>query len=362
MGGGILFSHLSYAQVSQDIKNRLSYGTNAFEWLLTVPNARVEFDLHPGPYNQESILAGIRYNWNTFHKLPPYYVFNTFSIKGEYRYHFRFRQLEAGQKAKFFSFERKNPRPWLAFYVGGYAEYSSFSIKFSSLGRQGGQGGIGVSAGLELPLYQYRGGAIDLDLGASAGLCLASYELYRLNEAATAYIIDGKRFLPLPIVSELRAVFNWRRVSVKDKYVKTDPQIPVFNNAMADIRTNFENTNKQAFDDSRTKKEAAAYAQNDSLYRADFTAWVLENERDLMNQLEYVNVDDAHRKKLEKAVKDGTKKVLDDFNKALKEKNDAAAKAAKAQADEEKKKKAALEKEQKAKEKEEKAKEKEEKK
>ena len=347
MGGGILSPHLAYAQDYQ-FKDRLSFGTNAFEWLLTVPNVRMELDLHPGPYNQESIVAGIRYNWNTFHKLPPYYVFNTFGIKGEYRYHFRFKQLEPGHKASFLSLERKNPRPWIAYYVGGYAEYSSFSIKFSSLGRQGGQGGVGVSLGMELPLYQYRGGAIDLDLGVSAGLCLASFELYRLNEAATAYIIDGKRFLPLPMLTELRAVFNWRRISVKDKYVKTDPQIPVFNNAMADIRTNFENTNKQAFDDSRSKKEAAAYAKSDSLYRADFTAWVLENEKDLMNQLEYVNVDEAHRKKLVKAVKDGTQKVLDDFDKALKERDAAAAKAAKEKADEEKRKKAEEEKKKKA--------------
>lgn len=330
VGGGILFSHLSYAQEHQAFKDRLTVGTNAFEWLLTVPNVRLELDLKPGPYNHSSALLGIRYNWNTYHQLPPYYVFNVFGVKGEYRYHFRFQQLEKGQKAKLFSTYRKNPRPWIAYYVGAYGEYSSFSIKFSAQGRQGFQGGVGVSAGMELPLYQYKGGAIDLDLGFSAGVLAASYQLYSLNEAATAYVMGGNRFIPLPMLTELRAVFNWRTYSVKDRYVKSDPQIPVFNNTMADIRTNFENTTKQAFDDSRSKKESAAYAKSDSLYKADFTAWVMENDAYLMSYIKEAPVDAQHMKQLEKAVKDGTQKVLADFDKYLKDKADKAKKAEKA--------------------------------
>ena len=349
VGGGILFSQLLYAQGTQAFKDRLTFGTNAVDWLLTVPNVRMELDLHPGPYNQSSILAGIRYNWNTFHQLPPYYVFNVFSIKGEYRYHFRFKEPERGQKASFFSLYRNNPRPWIAYYVGAYGEYSSFSIKFSARGRQGGQGGFGVSAGLELPLYQYKGGAVDLDLGASAGLTLAAYQLYRLNDAATAYTMEGKRFVPLPMLTEVRAVFNWRRTSVKDRYVKSDPQIPVFNNTLADIRTNFENTNKQAFDESRTKKESAAYAKNDSLYRADFTAWVMENDEYLRNYIKDVPVDAKHMKKLQKEIDNGTKKVMADFEQFFKDRDAAAAQAAKEREKEAKKAEAEAKKAEKAK-------------
>ena len=112
--------------------------------------------------------------------------------------------------------------------------------------------------------------------------------------------------------------------------MKSDPQIPVFNNTMADIRTNFENTTKQAFDDSRSKKESAAYAKSDSLYKADFTAWVMENDAYLMSYIKEAPVDAQHMKQLEKAVKDGTQKVLADFDKYLKDKADKAKKAEKA--------------------------------
>ena len=331
VGVGFFCSLLAYAQGQEKLIDRFSFGTNAFEWLLTVPNARVEFDILPGPYNRSSVLAGFKFNWNTYHKLPPYYVFNVMDIKAEYRYHFRFSQLSPGEKPNLFSFKRKNPKPWIAYYVGGYTNYSSYAVKFSPKGAQGGLVGLGVSAGLELPLYQYKRGAIDLDLGASAGVIYAWREFFRLNpDAPTSYVWDGKGSIVLPMLAEVRAVFNWRAVSVKNKYVKQDPQIPVFKNALADIQTNFANMSVQSFNDARTKKQAAAHAQSDSLYRADFTAWAMENEKDLLGQISYVQVDESHMKKLQDAVKAGTQKLIAEFDGMMKDKKKEADKAAKA--------------------------------
>ena len=318
-GGGILFfPAVSYAQGKGDLLDRFSFGTNAFEWLLTVPNASVEFDLYPGPYNRSTLLAGMKYNWNTWHRLPPYYVFNVWDVRAEYRYHHRFTQQDDEKRFTWLNFLHLDKRPWIAYYAGVYADYSNFSIKFTSTGRQGRQGGMGLSLGMELPLYQYKRGAIDLDLGFSAGVTYATYDYFALNSSATSYELTGNCSLVLPVVSEVRAVFNWRTVSVKDKYVKSDPQIPLFENALADIRTNFENTTRQAFDESRTKKESAAYAKSDSLYRAAFTQWVMDNEKDLLGQISFVQVDEAHMKKLEAKVKQGTRGVMREFDQYMK--------------------------------------------
>jgi hypothetical protein len=112
-GGGVSV----YAQEPEKERliDRFSFRTNAVDWLLTIPNVSVSFDLFPGEYNKMDVLLGVRYNWNTFHKLPTYYVFDVFDARAEYRYHFRFEQLGSGEKPNFFSL--KHGVPGLSNYI-----------------------------------------------------------------------------------------------------------------------------------------------------------------------------------------------------------------------------------------------------
>ena len=332
--------------------DRFSFRTNAVDWLLTIPNVSVSFDLFPGEYNKMDVLLGVRYNWNTFHKLPTYYVFDVFDARAEYRYHFRFEQLGSGEKPNFFSLKRKNPRHHIAHYVGAYANAGTFAFKVSADGRQGFQGGVGVSFGIELPLYQYKKGAIDLDLGASIGAMYNNFNLFTLNGANSAYVNNGKGWAVIPMLSELRATFAWRTRSVRDRYLKDDPEIPRFRDALNSIRGDFASVDKKTFDESRTQKEARELAKSDSLYRTAFINWVNENVEDQKGRVQYYNVTPEHEEQLKKEIDKLGQKAIADFEKVIKAKADEADKAARDKAREEAKAAAEKEKAEKAGEKE----------
>ena len=335
----------AHAQESEKFIDRFSLRTNTLDWLATVPNIQVGFDLFPGAYNRSSILLGVKWNWNTYHKLPPYYVFDVFDVRAEYRMHFRFKPLSnAGGKHSFFSLERKNPHSWIAHYIGGYADYSSYSIKPGANGRQGFQGGIGVSTGIEMPLYQYKGGAIDLDLGVSAGLLYTRYQQFVLSQSHSQYLFqqDGQKVLPM--ITELRAVFSWRRHSVKEKYLEDDPELPVYRETLGNIRTAFASATKETFDGlSRPKSETKAMAESDSLYRAKFVEWIQNDQVSYeKDRLQYQDVTPQHKKALEKEIDRLGKKAIDNFDAALRKKEAAARKEAeKAQREAEKARKEA---------------------
>ena len=332
--------------------DRFSFRTNAVDWLLTIPNVSVSFDLFPGEYNKMDVLLGVRYNWNTFHKLPTYYVFDVFDARAEYRYHFRFEQLGSGEKPNFFSLKRKNPRHHIAHYVGAYANAGTFAFKVSADGRQGFQGGAGISFGIELPLYQYKKGAIDLDLGASIGAMYNNFNLFTLNGANSAYVNNGKGWAVIPMLSELRATFAWRTRSVRDRYLKDDPEIPRFRDALNSIRGDFASVDKKTFDESRTQKEARELAKSDSLYRTAFINWVNENVEDQKGRVQYYNVTPEHEEQLKKEIDKLGQKSIADFEKVIKAKVDEADKAARDKAREEAKAAAEKEKAEKAAEKE----------
>lgn len=328
--------------------DRFSFRTNAVDWLLTIPNVSVSFDLFPGEYNKMDVLLGVRYNWNTFHKLPTYYVFDVFDARAEYRYHFRFEQLGSGEKPNFFSLKRKNPRHHIAHYVGAYANAGTFAFKVSTDGRQGFQGGAGISFGIELPLYQYKKGAIDLDLGASIGAMYNNFNLFTLNGANSAYVNNGKGWAVIPMLSELRATFAWRTRSVRDRYLKDDPEIPRFRDALNSIRGDFASVDKKTFDESRTQKEARELAKSDSLYRTAFINWVNENVEDQKGRVQYYNVTPEHEEQLKKEIDKLGQKAIADFEKVIKAKADEADKAARDKAREEAKAAAEKEKAEKA--------------
>jgi hypothetical protein len=346
MGRG--FSVYAQEPEKERFIDRFSFRTNAVDWMLTIPNVSVAFDLFPGEFNKMDVLLGIRYNWNTRHQLPTYYVFNLFDGRAEYRYHFRFQQLEAGEKSNFFSLKRKNPRSWIAHYVGGYANAGTFAFKVSTNGHQGFQGGVGISYGIEMPLYQYKKGAIDLDIGASIGAMYSNFNLFTLNGANTAYVNNGKGWAVIPMLSEVRATFIWRTRSVREKYLKDDPEIPRFREAMAIARSNFASVDKSHFDESRTKKEAAALAKSDSLYRAAFVVWVNEQVEYQKGQVQYNNITPDHEEQVKKEIDRMGQKAISELDKVMRAKANEAASAARAAQREADKAAAAKEKEEKA--------------
>lgn len=196
---------------------RWAFRTNALEWLLTVPNFGIEYDLSSSPYNRTSVGISAYYNWNTHHTDLPYNVFNVFMVKPEVRYYWRAHNRKSGI------------RPHGASYVGIYAESGSYSLKLSEYGHQGFMAGAGVTLGHSIPLYEYRKGALDVEFGFSLGMKMVSDGAYTLDEDANAYISVpekslGTRLLPYPVVSELSITFVWRKKSISKKYIQVNQE------------------------------------------------------------------------------------------------------------------------------------------
>lgn len=196
---------------------RWAFRTNALEWLLTVPNFGIEYDLSSSPYNRMSLGISAYYNWNTHHTVLPYHVFNVFMVKPEARYYWR-------------AYDRKEgTRPRGASYVGIYAEGGSYSLKLSEYGHQGHMAGAGITLGHSVPLYEYRKGALDVEFGISLGMMIASSDAYTVDEEANAYVaVPGKsagmKLLPYPVVSEISVAFVWRKKSISKKYVQVNQE------------------------------------------------------------------------------------------------------------------------------------------
>ena len=199
--------------------DRWSFRVNALELLCTVPNFNVEFDVSSSPYNRWSLGLTAKYNWDTWHSVPPALVFNMFEIRPEFRKWFRMKPKEGNAK----------PTRERAFFLGGYASGGTYSIKPGKYGIQGPLFGAGALFGYDFPLYTYRHFAIDFELGVAAGFAVTSYDGYTMNRSNTDYIeapgkSKGWHLCPFPVLSEVKACFVFRTLSIKDKYKKVDSQ------------------------------------------------------------------------------------------------------------------------------------------
>ena len=199
--------------------DRWSFRANALELLCTVPNFNVEFDVSSSPYNRWSLGLTAKYNWDTWHSVPPTLVFNMFEIRPEFRKWFRMKPKEGNDK----------PTRERAFFLGGYASGGTYSIKPGKYGIQGPLFGAGALFGYDFPLYTYRHFAIDFELGVAAGLAVTSYDGYTMNRSNTDYIeapgkSKGWHLCPFPVLSEVKACFVFRTLSIKEKYKKVDSQ------------------------------------------------------------------------------------------------------------------------------------------
>ena len=199
--------------------DRWSFRANALELLCTVPNFNVEFDVSSSPYNRWTLGLTAKYNWDTWHSVPPTLVFNMFEIRPEFRKWFRMKPKEGNAK----------PTRERAFFLGGYVSGGTYSIKPGKYGIQGPLFGAGALFGYDFPLYTYRHFAIDFELGVAAGLAVTSYDGYTMNRSNTDYIeapgkSKGWHLCPFPVLSEVKACFVFRTLSIKEKYKKVDTQ------------------------------------------------------------------------------------------------------------------------------------------
>lgn len=213
-------------------KNRWGIKTNAVDWLLTIPNIGVEFDLGNTIRNKRTISTNLKWNWNTSQKYKPAIVFNLFDVRVEWRQYFRTRQrggvtkdanLMTRLKETVFTTQRKQPRQNRTYYWGVYANASSYNFKIGKEGKQGTAYGAGISVGYTAPLYGYRNHYIDLELGGSIGLLYTSYDVYIHDVESNCYphLTDkskGGHLVPFPVPTDLRIAFVYRFISAGDKY------------------------------------------------------------------------------------------------------------------------------------------------
>ncbi len=218
------------------LKQRLGFRTNAVDWLLTIPNVSIEFDLGNTVRSKRTISLGLKYNWDTHHKISPQHVFNVFDARLEWRQYFRTRQRQPISSFKnfydklkrtVFTTQRENPRTERAYYWGIYAHGIGYSIKFGKEGKQGNAYGAGLSLGFTTPLYGYKNGNIDLEMGGSIGLIYNSYDVYTHDPESNVYAFEPTKsksghLVPYPIINDLRVAFVYRFMSVSEKYKQSN--------------------------------------------------------------------------------------------------------------------------------------------
>lgn len=212
-------------------KDRWSIRTNAVDWLLTIPNISVEFDISNSVYNKYTLSLEGKYNWQTSHNYLPSTILNLWEIRPEVRKYWRTEYrantgTEPSLKERLFSRQRKKPRYWRAYYLGIYAHAGGYGFKFGHTGVQGNFYGAGVSGGYSIPLYSYRENYVDIEFGGSVGIVAASTDRFALDRENNAYVPSGEskgmHIIPFPVVSDMRVSFIYRFKSIKDKYKRTD--------------------------------------------------------------------------------------------------------------------------------------------
>lgn len=351
-----------------EFKDRWAVKTNAFEWLLTVPNIGVEFDLKNSEFNAMTLGLTAKYNWNTYHmnadigRYAPYNVFNLFDVRPEFRYYYRTRKpvrgATEGWTVEKFLKDRKHPKTWRAQFVGAYVNYASYALKLGDKGNQGTAIGFGATAGYGIPMYEYRNGFIDVELGFSVGLQVADKNIFRHNPEGFTYTEveggHGMRPTPFPVLSELKVAFVWRHKSIKDKVKEDAEKAKVkrhYEMQCADFAYPFkEDHTKEKFDEYLVNMEKTHLMKVDTAYRNAFEARLVQEEQNQLGKIptafpeEMVNserpdireyVKDC-QEKLKSVIASEKKKALSRFDRArAAAKADSGKEAAKAQREQE---------------------------
>ena len=280
----------AYKPETTPFADRIAIRTNALDWMLTIPNISFEADLSGSEYNNLTLGLSAKYNWDTWHynrntgrPYAPPAAYNLLDIRPEVRYWYRTRKAPRTKgpwSVENFLKNRKSPKTWRANYVGAYVNYATYTFKFGKKGMQGMAYGLGASTGYSIPMYEYKNGAVDVELGFSVGLQLCTRDMFLHNPDGYFYtqVMEGTKDLhltPFPVVSDMRVAFVWRHKSIKDK-VKEDVEKnrvkAYFNSILGDY--NYNDCSKSRYDEDLTNtlssREKARIMQSDSLYRAGF--------------------------------------------------------------------------------------------
>lgn len=222
---------------------RISFHTNAVDWVLTVPNFGVEFDLQNTEETRFSILFNGKFNGNTKHTVNPRLVWNVQSGAMEVRKYWRTSEIGAGARGKqserdttvfwlrgvFAKFRHnvlsgrtmKKPRYWRAYYVGFHGSLDKFTYCLGKKGKQGRGINAGISGGYSIPLYPFKNGkSIDLDLGAVVVAKMVQYDTFRYEEESACYAYTGtkgKHIVPYPVLHDVHVSLVYRFNSIANK-------------------------------------------------------------------------------------------------------------------------------------------------
>ncbi len=212
------------------IADRIAVKTNAADWLITVANIGVEFDLGNTNYNRWTVGMNLRGNWQTKHNIKPGMVFNIFGVRLEGRNYWRMRKEDekyfphhTKTLDKIFSRRRANPKhPLTTYYLGGFAAYDN--VSFMLFGNKGYQGSVlmgGVSAGFVRPLYEFANkNSLDLEVGFYAGIAKIDFEAYGYDRESNCYPYGGKGKKILPVLNDVSVslVYRFGKKPVTSKY------------------------------------------------------------------------------------------------------------------------------------------------
>lgn len=331
--------------------DRIAVRTNAFDWMLTVPNLAFEFDLKNSEFNDITVGLSAKYNWNSWHynrntqrTYAPPVVFNLLDIRPEVRYWYRTRRAprnKDGWSLESFLKDRKHPKEGRAYYVGGYTNFSTYTFKLGKKGMQGIAYGLGASAGYSIPMYEYKNGSVDVELGVSAGLQLCTRDMFVHNPDGYFYtqVLEGTKPLhitPFPVVSDVRVAFVWRHKSIKDKVKEDEERNRVerhFNTIKGDY--NYDDCTKESLDvmleNTLSLSARRTVMANDSLYRQKFMDEVLRQEANLLSFVPMAFPDEFkedprvhsivkdYEDRLYKLIERGKKDAIRDFERALAE-------------------------------------------
>lgn len=218
------------------VKYRLAFKTNVIDWALLAPNVGFEFDLSKSPYLYNTLNFNLKSNWFTPHSSNIGIIYDYTIGRIEFRHYRRPNQknsVSTGEKMTFqqkmanlVSWSRNKPKHWRAYYLGGYLDAGTYNFKFSQTGYRGKFVGAGFSLGFGVPIYEYSGGALDLEVGGSVGMICSLYDTYELNKLGGNYqYVKQDKISILPAVSEIRVALVYRFSSIKNKYKYTDPRI-----------------------------------------------------------------------------------------------------------------------------------------
>ncbi len=202
------------------MKERVSFRTNAVDWLLLVPNIGVEFDLRRYNWNRWAVGLNLRANWQSSHTFKPGVVYNVAEVRAEVRNYYRIRLLDGKYIVpKEHKWERwVSPRravskhPTTTYYRGAFVAYNNFSLKFGDEGRQGSALIGGLLFGIIRPMYAFaNGNTLDFELGTAIGVAFANYDTFRHDPQDDCYpIVARQQTTVMPVINDLRIGFVYR--------------------------------------------------------------------------------------------------------------------------------------------------------